>query len=151
MLCVSHAYLLHKACVEGFSCILKVAPSVRAERAPEVTNIINIAAVLWALTKMNRLQTSTGRSANHARCNVSPTATYFRPIYFKSMWNWLLFYKISFLLCKTNAFSLLLLPKLATKSWLPDPGYQIVATRSWVPCPRYQILATRSWLADAGC
>ena len=34
---------------------------------------------------------------------------------------------------------------LATRSWLswlPDPGFQIVASRSWLPDPGFQILAT---------
>ena len=46
---------------------------------------------------------------------------------------------------------------IATRSWLSDPGYQILASRSWLqilairswpPDPGYQILATRSWLPD---
>ena len=32
---------------------------------------------------------------------------------------------------------------LATRSWLPDPGYQILSNRSWLPGPVYRILATR--------
>ena len=39
---------------------------------------------------------------------------------------------------------------LATRSWLPDPVYQILATRFWLPDLCYQNLATTSWLPDPG-
>ena len=62
------------------------------------------------------------------------------------------------LFCKSN-FSLFFII-FAIRSWLPDPcfqhpgyqhlGYQILATRSWLPDPGFQILATRSWLPDLG-
>ena len=42
---------------------------------------------------------------------------------------------------------------VATRLWLPDLGcqilatvYRILATRCWLPYPGYQILANRSWL-----
>ena len=40
---------------------------------------------------------------------------------------------------------------LATRSWLPDPGYLIRDTRSWLPDSGYHILATTSWLPHPGC
>ena len=38
----------------------------------------------------------------------------------------------------------------ATRSWLPNPGYQILAFTSWLPDPGFHILASTSWLPDIG-
>ena len=46
-------------------------------------------------------------------------------------------------------------PSWHSRSWLPDPGYHILATKSWLPYPgfhilAFQILATSSWRPHPG-
>ena len=46
------------------------------------------------------------------------------------------------------AYQIMVYQILVARSWLPDPGCQILDTSAWVSDPGYQILATRSQLPD---
>ena len=82
----------------------------------------------------------TGRALDHARCSHG---NIFQPDVYKTNAKLIICSKMQF--SNKNTFIFII---FATRSWLPDPGYQILATRSWLPDPGCQILATRSWLPD---
>ena len=83
------------------------------------------------------------RKSAHARCSHS---NIFQPRFCRTIRKLVIFMHNLICLRKANTCSSF----SATRSWLPDHGYQILAFISWLSDPGYKILATRFWLPDPG-